>query len=83
VVVGNVVAVVGHRRAVDRAQPDDVDTEQLEIVQVVQDSAEVTDAVTVAIGEAARIDLVDHGGLPPVAPGDGAGVYDFGVQVSG
>jgi hypothetical protein len=73
VVVGNVVAVVGHRRAVDRAQPDDVDTEQLEIVQVVQDSAEVTDAVTVAIGEAARIDLVDHGGLPPVAPGDGAG----------
>ena len=74
VVVGDVVAVVDHRRAVDRAQPDDVDTEQLEIVQVVQDPAEVADAVTVAVGEAARVHLVDHGGLPPVAPGDGAGM---------
>ena len=43
------------------------------MVEVVQDSAKVADAVTVAVGEAARVDLVDHGGLPPVAPGDGAG----------
>jgi hypothetical protein len=73
VVVGDVVAVVGHRRAVDRTQPDDVDTEQLEIVQVVQDSAEVTDAVTVAIGEAARIrpaSRVDHSAAD--APGRSA-----------
>jgi hypothetical protein len=42
---------------------------------VVQDSAEVTDAVTVAVGEAAGIDLVDHGRLPPIAPDHGAGVY--------
>ena len=70
VVVGNVVAVVGHRRAVDRTQPDDVDTEQLEVVEMVQDSAEVADAVTVAVGEAARVDLIDHRGLPPVAPSD-------------
>ena len=86
VVVGDVVAVVGHRRAVDRAQPDDVDAEQLEMVEVVQDPAEVADAVTVAVGEAARVDLVDHGGLPPVAPGDGAGMQlgvDGGVRVSG
>jgi hypothetical protein len=49
---------------------------------VVQDSAEVADAVTVAVGEAARVDLVDHGGLPPVALGDGARMY-VGVWVSG
>src|SRR5829696_8132957 len=82
VVVGDVVAVVSHRRAVDRAQPDDVDTEQLEIVEMVQDSAEVTDSVTVAVSEAARVYLVDHGGPPPVAPGDRARVY-VRVWVSG
>jgi hypothetical protein len=44
------------------------------MVEVVKDSAEVAAAVTVAVGEAG-VDLVDHGGLPPVAPVDGARVY--------
>ena len=89
-VVGDVVAVVGHRRAVDRAQPDDVDAEQLEVVEVGQDAAEVTDPVAVAVGEAARVDLVDDGGLPPVAVGhvggasriDGAGAGQRGTRTS-
>ena len=70
-VVADVVAVVGHRRPVDRAQPDDVDAEPLEVVEVVDDAAEVADAVAVAVGEAARVDLVDDGGLPPVTCGHG------------
>jgi hypothetical protein len=58
----------------ERAHPDGVDTEQLEMVEVVKDSAEVAATVAVAVGEAG-VDLVDHRGLPPVVPGDGARVY--------
>ena len=66
VVVADVVAVVVHRRAVDRAQPHHVDAEALEVVEPAQDAAQVTDAVAVRVGEAPGIDLVDDGGLPPV-----------------
>ncbi len=71
-VVADVVAVVGHRRPVDRAQPDDVDTEPLEVVEARDDAAEVAHAVAVAVGEAARVDLVDDGRLPPVTCGHAA-----------
>ena len=68
-VVADVVAVVGHRRLVDRAQPHDVDAETLEVVEALDDAAEVAHAVAVAVGEAAGVHLVDDGRLPPVAPG--------------
>ena len=64
-VVADVVAVVVHRRAVDRRQPDDVDTELLEVVEVLPDADEVADPVTGRVGEAARVDLVDDGRAPP------------------
>jgi hypothetical protein len=70
-VVADVVTVVGHRRPVDRAQPDDVDAQPLEVVEVVDDAAQVTDAVAVAVREAAGVDLVHHGRLPPVTCGHG------------
>jgi hypothetical protein len=69
-VVGNVVAEVGHRRPVERRQPDGSHAERVirtvvEVVQVVQDAAQIPDAVPVGVGETARVDLVDHAGLPP------------------
>ena len=60
-VVADVVAVVVHRRAVDRREPDDVDTEPGEVVDVGEDPAEIADPVAVGVGEAARVDLVDDG----------------------
>ena len=65
-VVADVVAVVVHRRAVDRAQPDHVHAQPDEVVEVGDDPAEVTDAVAVGVREAPRVDLVDDGRLPPV-----------------
>ena len=66
-VVADVVAVVVLRRGVDRRQPDHVDAEQLQVVQLRRDAGQVTDAVAVAVAEAARVDLVDDGLFPPVA----------------
>ena len=71
-VVGHVVAEVGHRRGVEGRQPDRVDPQRgrravVEVVQVGDDAGEVADAVAVGVGEAARVDLVDDGLLPPHA----------------
>jgi hypothetical protein len=66
-VVGDVVAVVPHRRGVEGRDPDDPDAQPGEVVEPVVQTAEVTDAVTVAVGEGAEVDLVaDAVGPPPL-----------------
>ena len=67
-VVADVVAEVEPRRRVDRRQPDGVDAETVraEVVEVVDDARQVADPVAVAVGEAARVDLVDDATAPPV-----------------
>jgi hypothetical protein len=46
-VVGDVVAEVGHRRAVERREPDAVDAQPLQVRQPLPDALEVTGAVAV------------------------------------
>ena len=70
-VVADVVAVVGLRRGVDRREPQDVDAEVAQVVQPLQDAAQVADAVAVGVLERARIDLVDDGAGPPGGVGGG------------
>src|SRR6266511_2409080 len=76
-VVGDVVAPVGVRRGHDRVQPDAVDTEPLEVVEPVDDAGEIADAVTVAVSERTRIDLVDRAVAPPGGHGFGAGPVEL------
>ena len=64
-VVADVVAVVDLRRRVERRHPEHVGTERRDVVEPVDQPRQVADAVTVAVGEAARVDLVDDRGLPP------------------
>ena len=64
-VVADVVAVVDHRRAEHRRQPEGVDAEPLEVVEPVDDAAQVADAVAGRVAEAPWVDLVDDRGLPP------------------
>ena len=72
-VVGGVVAVVA-RRLEDRHQPERVDAQVLEIVELRGEAGEVADAVAVGIGEAAHEDLVEYGSPRPVmVPLDGRG----------
>lgn len=64
-VVGNVVAVVILRAAVDGAEPDGVDAQALQIAKPLDDAGQVANAVAVAVLKAAGIDLVDHSVFPP------------------
>ena len=50
-VVGDIVAEVGHRRGIDRRQPDRVDAEAGKVVEPLLDPAQVADAVTVRVLE--------------------------------
>ena len=67
--VGHVVAVVGHRRGVERRQPQRVHPEQLQVAQPRPDALQVADPVPVGIGERPDVDLVDHGVAPPLHGG--------------
>ena len=64
-VVGNIVAVVVLRAAVDGAKPDGVNAQGLQIVQPPDDTGQVADAIAVAVLKAAGVDLVDHSVFPP------------------
>src|SRR5260370_13121544 len=85
-VVGDVVAEIDLRGREARRNPDGVDAEVFEVIEFRGDALEVADAVVVAVGEAARIDLVEDGVLPPfVALGVdflllGGGVRDARVE---
>ena len=65
VVVGHVVAVVAHRRRVERQQPDGGDAEVLDVVEPLGQAAEVADAVVVGVEERLHVQLVDHRVLEP------------------
>ncbi len=64
-VVGDVVAAVAQRRGVDRQQPDAVDAQPLQVVEPVDQPAQVAVAVVGGILEAAHEHLVEHRALVP------------------
>src|SRR5256714_13487975 len=63
--VRDVVAAVAQRRVVEGQQPDAVDAQPLEVVELLDQAAEVTGAIAVAVEEAADVDLVEDGRLEP------------------
>ena len=74
-VVGDVVAGVGLRRGVEGREPDGVDAEGAQVGQARGDAGEVADAVAVAVGPRARVDLVDDRLAPPGGVGPVRGVH--------
>lgn len=65
-VVGDVIAAVGEFARIEGAQPQGVDAEGGEVGEALGDALQVPEAVTVGVGEAAGVDLVDDGLSPPV-----------------
>ena len=65
-VVDHVVAAVRQIRGVERGEPDRVDAEVLQVIHLLGDAGDVAESVAVDVLEAARVDLVDDGLLPPV-----------------
>ena len=64
-VVGDVVAVVTQRRRVERQQPEAVDPETFEVLELLGQAGEVADAVVGAVEKGADVRLVDDGVLVP------------------
>ena len=64
-VVGDVVAVVAHRRGVKGQQPDCAHAEVLQVRQLVDQASKVAAAVAVAVVEGAHVHLVDERVLVP------------------
>jgi hypothetical protein len=58
-VVRDVVAVVSQRRRIERQQPQRVDAEPLEVLELLRQAREVADAVVVAVEERAHVRLVN------------------------
>src|SRR5262249_57750933 len=56
---------VGERRLVHRQQPETVHAEPLEVVELLDQAAEVARAVVVPVEETADVDLVEDGSLEP------------------
>ena len=69
-VVGHVVAVVLLRRRVARIEPDRVDAERFDVVEMTTDAVEIADAVSGRVGERSHVHLVDERVLPPVPSGE-------------
>jgi hypothetical protein len=63
--VGDVVAEVGLGRGEERRDPDGVDPQPRQVVEVGLDARQVARRTAAARGEGARVDLVEDGGSPP------------------
>ena len=71
-VVRHVVPEVGHRRAIERREPDRVDAQRCRrsVVQMVEargDPSEIADPIAVRVLERPGIDLVEDALSPPLA----------------
>src|SRR5205085_4706445 len=64
--IRDVVAEVAHRRALDRGEPDRVDAKPGEMVDAIDQPAQIADAIAIAVLKRLHRDLVDDGALPPV-----------------
>ena len=64
-VTGDVVAVVAHRRRIERQQPNGVHAESRDVVELLCQSPEVADAVVVRVEERAHVQLIDDRILVP------------------
>ena len=64
-IIADVIAVIDVRGLVHRRQPNHINAQLLQVVQPRRHALQIADAVAVCIHEAARIDLIDDGFLPP------------------
>ena len=78
-VVGDVVAVVAHRRGIERQQPDRRHPEAGDVIQPVDETGEIAHAVAVGIEERLDVKLVDDRVPIPV----GTGAVDLVLAVAG
>ncbi len=64
-IILDVVAIVAQRRRVERQEPDRVDTQVRDVVELLYQPVEITDSVIVRVEERLDVRLVDDGVLVP------------------
>src|SRR5262245_985257 len=64
-ILSHVVPVVSERRREKRKEPDAVDSQPLQIVQLLGEAGKVSDAVAVLVEEGLPRELAEHGVLVP------------------
>src|SRR5688572_12023474 len=69
-VIRHVVPKILHRRGINRREPDRINPERLwravvKVIQAARDPGQISDSVSIRVLETPRVDLVDHGALPP------------------
>src|SRR5688572_17453604 len=65
-IVRDIIIYIELRRWEMRRQPDCVNAEVSEVIQTLGHADEIADAITIAVGKAARVDLIEHRRLPPL-----------------
>lgn len=65
-VIADIIAVIVVRRIIDRRAPDGIDAQVFEVVELFINTVQVADPIAVGIFKGARIDLIEHGLLPPL-----------------
>src|SRR3954453_15945204 len=78
--VADVVAAVAQRRVVERRQPEAVDAEPLQVVQPLDQAAQIARPVRAGVVEGPDEDLVEHG---PLEPGGVGGQHTRVAEVLG
>ncbi|MNC62742.1 hypothetical protein D3C75_1127960 [compost metagenome] len=63
-VITDIIAVVVIWRLVDRGQPDDIHSQLLQIIEAGDNPPQISDSVSVAVLEAAWINLINYGFFP-------------------
>ncbi len=74
-VVGDVVAIVLAGRRIERQQPDGVDPQLLDVIELAEQSAEIADAIVVAVEECTHVHFVDDGVFVPEGVGHGPAIF--------
>ena len=64
-VIGNVVAVIAQRRGKEWHQPDGVDAQFLQIIELLRQAAKIADSIRIGVVKRADVDLVNDGVLVP------------------
>ncbi|MMZ59649.1 hypothetical protein D1872_216990 [compost metagenome] len=64
-VVADIVSVIVVRRFVNRTQPNHIDPQQLEVIQLGDNPAQIPDPIPIAVHKTAGIDLIHNAFFPP------------------
>lgn len=65
VVIRNIIAEVDIRRRINGGEPNAVDAELPQVVEVLDDACQITDTVRITVLKGTRVNLVDNAIFPP------------------